>query len=60
MTVFLLMCNVPTSVGQIIYKTQLNTSETIRQIDISGFAKGMYFIKVQNEKNISVQKFVKQ
>ncbi len=55
-----LRIEISNSVGQIVYKTQLNTSETIRQIDISGFAKGIYFLKVQNEENISVQKFIKQ
>lgn len=37
-----------------------NTSGNHATIDISGFAKGMYFVKVKTEKTIAVKKFVKE
>ncbi|MFH0864795.1 MAG: T9SS type A sorting domain-containing protein, partial [Bacteroidota bacterium] len=49
--------------GQIIQKS--NTAEKSTSIDVSGFPKGLYFVKVipiviGTENNISVKKFVKQ
>jgi hypothetical protein len=44
--------------GQII-KT-INTVEKETSIDISSFAKGMYFVKVKTERGIAVKKFIKE
>lgn len=44
--------------GQIIKIIRAN--ETHTTIDISGFAKGMYFVEVKNEKGIAVKRFVKE
>jgi len=44
--------------GQIV--KVFNAIETITTIDISGFAKGMYFVKVKTENGITVKKFVKE
>ncbi|MFH1320098.1 MAG: YCF48-related protein [Bacteroidota bacterium] len=44
--------------GQII--KSINGKENHTTIDISGFASGMYFVKVKTEKGVSVKKFVKQ
>ena len=38
----------------------INVSDYLTTIDISGFAKGMYFIKVKNEEGIEVKKFIKE
>ena len=43
--------------GQLI-KT-IAAKENITNIDISGFSKGMYFVKIKDEKWIAVKKFVK-
>ncbi|MFH0864810.1 MAG: T9SS type A sorting domain-containing protein, partial [Bacteroidota bacterium] len=44
--------------GQIIYKS--NTDEMNTSIDVSGFPEGLYFIKAESEKVITVKKFVKE
>jgi hypothetical protein len=44
--------------GQILKCLIINNNHTI--IDISDFAEGLYFVKVKNEKGISVKKFVKE
>jgi len=38
----------------------MNTEEVHATLDISGFARGMYFIKVKTEKGVAVKKFVKE
>ncbi|MBI4647697.1 MAG: T9SS type A sorting domain-containing protein [Bacteroidia bacterium] len=55
------------TLGQVVYKTHLNVAffngrdaETGKKINISGFSKGIYFVKVKNENNFFVQKFIKQ
>ena len=44
--------------GQLIKRIAANENNT--SIDISAFAKGMYFIKVKTEKGLVVKKFVKE
>jgi len=44
--------------GQQLLKQPMQQSKTY--IDISAFSKGIYFIKVENEKGIAVKKFVKE
>jgi hypothetical protein len=44
--------------GQII--KSLNANENHTTIDISDFAKGMYFVKVKNENGVGVKKFIKE
>lgn len=44
--------------GQII-KT-ITAAGSVATIDVSGFARGMYFIKATNEKGVSVSKFIKE
>ncbi|MFH0867226.1 MAG: YCF48-related protein [Bacteroidota bacterium] len=44
--------------GQLI-KT-INTEEDFIRIDISGFARGMYFVKVKTEEGVEVKKFIKE
>ncbi len=38
----------------------INAEETHTTIDISGFARGMYFVKVKNENGVEVKKFIKE
>jgi len=38
-----------------IIANEINTT-----IDVSGFAKGMYFVKVKNENDIVLKKFIKE
>jgi len=49
------ICNIQ---GQQLLKTQLLQSISI--IDISFLADGIYFLKVENEDNVAVKKFVKE
>jgi len=44
--------------GQII--KSFNSDESHTSIDISGFARGMYFIKVKSKNGIAVKKFIKE
>jgi hypothetical protein len=44
--------------GQLINNTKTDGITT--DIDITGFAKGFYFIKVQSEKGVAMKKFVKE
>ncbi len=44
--------------GQLIKCINANESQTT--IDVSGFARGMYFVKVKTESGIGVKKFVKE
>jgi polyhydroxybutyrate depolymerase len=44
--------------GQVLKSTELNDTHTT--IDISDFAAGVYLVKVKNESNIAVKKFVKE
>ena len=44
--------------GQVIKNINLNDNRT--SIDISGFANGMYFIKIQSDNEVFVKKFVKE
>ncbi|MFA5781571.1 MAG: T9SS type A sorting domain-containing protein, partial [Bacteroidales bacterium] len=44
--------------GQVL--KSMNTEEVHATLDISGFARGMYFIKVKTEKGVAVKKFVKE
>jgi len=44
--------------GQLIKSMDTNGDKT--NIDISGFSRGMYFVKLKSEKNIEVKKFMKQ
>ena len=37
--------------GKVIYKEQINASENIKQIDISNYSKGMYYIKINTKDN---------
>jgi hypothetical protein len=43
---------------QVLRSMNINDNHTT--IDISGFAKGMYFVKANTEKGITVKKFVKE
>lgn len=43
--------------GQVI--KSFITSDTTATIDVSGFARGLYFVKMKTEKGIAVRKFVK-
>ena len=45
------------SIGQVLQK--INSRDNSITIDISDFAKGIYFVKVKSENGISVKKFVK-
>ena len=38
----------------------INAEETHTTIDISGFARGMYYVKVETAKGMVVKKFVKE
>jgi len=38
----------------------MNANESITNIDISGFAKGMYFIKVKTDNGVTIKKFIKE
>ena len=44
--------------GQLMNSTTAIDEQTT--IDISGFAPGMYFIKVKTEDGIAVKKFIKE
>ena len=44
--------------GQIIKSISVNNNHT--SIDISSFARGMYFVKVKTENGVEVKKFVKE
>jgi hypothetical protein len=44
--------------GQII--RSINSAESHTSIEISGLARGMYFVKVSSEKGIAVKKFIKE
>ncbi|HNW71229.1 MAG TPA: T9SS type A sorting domain-containing protein [Bacteroidales bacterium] len=44
--------------GQLIKSMKTNGDKT--NIDISGFSRGMYFVKLKSEKKIEVKKFMKQ
>ena len=44
--------------GQLILQQQLNKVKT--ELNISGLAKGVYVVKVYNESNTSISKFVKE
>ena len=48
------------TLGEIVYQDSRLTFPDSRLIDISGFAKGMYFVKVKNENGIAVKKFIKE
>ncbi|MCX6231983.1 MAG: T9SS type A sorting domain-containing protein [Bacteroidetes bacterium] len=45
--------------GQMVYNVSLNKKSTQSIIDLSSFTKGMYLVKLSNEKNIMISKFVK-
>ncbi len=47
--------------GKIVYNRQFNeTSNTInKQLDVSGFSKGMYFVQIQNGPKVKYTKFIK-
>ncbi|MFH0867197.1 MAG: T9SS type A sorting domain-containing protein, partial [Bacteroidota bacterium] len=44
--------------GQLLKSMKANDTHAI--IDISAFAKGMYFVKVKNENGFAVEKFIKE
>lgn len=44
--------------GQVI--KNINTNERLTTIDVSGFAKGMYFVKVKTGNEVLMKKFVKE
>jgi hypothetical protein len=44
--------------GQLLIQQPMMQAKT--NIDISAFSKGLYFLKVENEKSIAVKKFVKE
>ena len=43
--------------GQELLKQNITTNKT--QIDISGLSKGVYFVKLANEKTVTVKKIIK-
>ncbi len=49
------ICNIE---GQILIQQYMQQSKTT--LDISSFAKGMYFVKIKSDKGIVVKKFVKE
>ena len=47
--------------GQVIFQQQLNpTGQLVNKIDVSNYSKGIYFVKVQNAKEIKVGKIIIQ
>lgn len=49
--------------GQTLYRKTINhqsAERTIENIDVSGFAKGVYFVQVQDENKVETQKIVVQ
>lgn len=46
--------------GKLIYQTKLNGSTVSFKIETSNFPRGIYFVKVQQEKRAAVQKFIKE
>jgi len=61
--------NVPTDLslelvnlrGQVVYRNEMQAAYSIREeIDISGFAKGIYYLKVNNGKELEIRKVIVQ
>ena len=48
------------SIGQVVYKTQISSSENTKELDVSAFPSGIYFVKIKSRSDVAVQKFVKQ
>jgi len=47
--------------GQVIFSKQFNnTGQLVNKIDVSNYSKGIYFVKVQNAKEIKVGKIIIQ
>jgi hypothetical protein len=42
--------------GQLVYNEKLSDNNTIKQLDISGFPKGIYFLKFMNDDIVKVAK----
>ena len=48
--------------GQVIYSKQfdIKLTKTVKEIDISNYSKGLYFLKVQSKEIIKVEKLIIQ
>ena len=49
--------------GKVVYQSQpdlLGTHETVIPLDISPYPSGVYFVKVQTDKKVIIEKIVKQ
>lgn len=45
--------------GKLIMETKLNDQNTL-EIDVNNFSKGIYYFKLETEKGIDIQKFIKK